>query len=91
MNKEEAQVLESIDIQAKEMEKDEILDFIFDGTKFKEFTPKIKEKLEIFGARLSSLSANDCGLKNLNNFPNLPGLIQVNTFSSFHFGAISFN
>ncbi len=41
-----------------------------------EFTKEIKEYLEQFSA-LEHLTINMCGLKDLNNFPNLPKLVEL--------------
>ena len=77
MSRDETEVLSRIESQIKAVDEEDSLDLILDGVKFKEFTLKIKEKLESLGSRVFSLSANDCALKNLNNFPALPDLAQV--------------
>ncbi len=40
------------------------------------FTPEIKAEIERF-PYLQMLTLNDCGIKSLENFPHLPGLIRL--------------
>lgn len=79
VDKEEKEVLDTINgyLNDTEADPEEGYDLIFDGIKFKEFTPKIKEALEKLGPKVTSISANDCALKSLENFPVLPELVQV--------------
>lgn len=49
---------------------------ILDECHFKQFTPQLKQELEKY-KNLIYLSLNDCQLKSLENFPNLPNLVKL--------------
>lgn len=40
------------------------------------FTPEIKREIEKF-PYLQMITLNDCGIKSLENFPHIPGLIRL--------------
>lgn len=58
------------------IEADEVDEIVLDETEVSEFTPELKKKLESIEG-ISTLSLNNCKLKSLNNFPNLPSLIRL--------------
>ena len=49
---------------------------ILDETHFKSFTPELKKELEKY-KNLLYLSLNDCQLKSLDNFPQIPSLLKL--------------
>jgi Leucine-rich repeat (LRR) protein len=49
---------------------------ILDECHFKQFSPQLKSELEKY-KNLIYLSLNDCQLKSLDNFPNLPNLVKL--------------
>jgi Leucine-rich repeat (LRR) protein len=58
------------------MQCDDIEQLILDECHFKTFTPQLKKEIEKY-SNLLYLSLNDCQLKNLEDFPNLPKLVKL--------------
>lgn len=58
------------------IEADDVDEIVLDENELNEITPELKKKLESIEG-ISTLSLNNCKLKSLNNFPNLPSLIRL--------------
>ena len=65
------------DLCPGKQDRPEVLELVLDQIKTQELTPKDKRILEEFSG-LFFLSMNDCGLRGLNNFPELKELEVVN-------------
>ena len=58
------------------IEADDVDEIVLDENELNEISPELKKKLESIEG-ISTLSLNNCKLKSLNNFPNLPSLIRL--------------
>eukprot|EP00828_Plagiopyla_frontata_P018506 TRINITY_DN2373_c0_g1_i8.p1 TRINITY_DN2373_c0_g1~~TRINITY_DN2373_c0_g1_i8.p1 ORF type:complete len:223 (-),score=55.43 TRINITY_DN2373_c0_g1_i8:31-699(-) len=71
-----SKVMKEIEKQVEDIEAHEVEELILDSHHFGKFTPELKAKIESY-TNLCSLALNDCQLKSLENFPNLPKLAKL--------------